>query len=570
MTDAVSEAPAPPFEPKLVGDLLRQLDKTLRARQLYPADNPTYLKTLAGLRAAFDAVWKETSALTLEVTDTDLRWCGASVLAQPEKASDSLPWNLYKDGVREVTLSAGFERDEVLEFLDIIPRVRREQDDEDDLLTLLWESEFVFLAYRYLDTVTGEGIPLDLSATPGQLPAAPGVLRDDPRTAMARAREQAAAAERLEKILAAPAPPATDERGRAAEYLTREIAAEYSADLRRASLDVLLDIFELQEAAPVRLEALQHLDGLLLHLLTACDIAAIAHLIRESRVALDRGANVTPEQRQRVDRMLDRISDPAVLSPLLESLDAGATPPPPAEFEAFVDRLRPRALGTLFRWSETARRPSVRSLLGAAADRLASTAPDELVKLIGSSEPAEAQEAAKRAGSARIEAAVPALTRLLGRADESLRTAAVGALVEIDSPRAMGALERALNDDHRANRMAAIRALTARAHRGALARVTELVQARETRDMDQNERMAVFELYGTLCGDAGVPWLESQLVGSAGFFKRKSDPETRACAAAALGCIGTEAARAVLQKAVDIKEPGIERAVRRALSRPRR
>lgn len=564
----VGETAAPPFDVRLVADLLRQLDKTLRARQLYPADNPTYLKTLDALRHAFDAVWKETGSLTLEVTDTDLKWSGAPVLAAPEKASDSLPWNLYKDGVREVTLAAGFERDEVLELLDIIPRVRREQDDEDDLLTLLWEAEFVFFAYRYLDTVTGEGIPLDLSATPGQLPAAPGVLRDDPRTAMARAKEQAAAAERLEKMLARPAPAATDERVRAAEYLTQEISAEYSADLRRATLDVLLDIFELQEAAAVRTEALQHLDGLLLHLLTASDITSIAHLIRESRVALDRGANVTTEQRQRVDRMLDRISDPAVLAPLLESLDTGATPPPQVEFEAFVDRLRPRALGTLFRLSDSARRPSVRALLAAAADRLATSAPDELVKLIGSAEPAEALEAAKRAGTARIEAAVPALTRLLGRPEEPLRTAAVAALVEIDSPRAMGALERALNDEHRANRMAAIKALTARAHRGALAKVTELVHARELRDMDQNERIAVFELYGTLCGEGGIAWLESQLIGSVGFFKRKSDPETRAAAAAALGCIGTAAARAVLQKATDIKDASIERAVRRALARP--
>jgi HEAT repeat protein len=85
--------------------------------------------------------------------------------------------------------------------------------------------------------------------------------------------------------------------------------------------------------------------------------------------------------------------------------------------------------------------------------------------------------------------------------------------------------------------------------------------------MDGHERRVLFELYGTLCGDAGVPWLSGQLVGPKGFFKRKSDPETRACAAAALGRINTPAARDVLRAATDVEEPLIRQAVRAALAR---
>ena len=46
---------------------------------------------------------------------------------------------------------------------------------------------------------------------------------------------------------------------------------------------------------------------------------------------------------------------------------------------------------------------------------------------------------------------------------------------------------------------------------------------------------------------------------------RKEDPETRACAAMALGKIRTPAAREVLQKMTQDKEPLVRNAVSRAL-----
>ena len=127
LTDA-EEPPGPaepPFDPALVADLLRQLDKTVHAHQLYPSHNIQYIRTVENLRAAFAAVWEETSAISLQVSDTAFTWCDVPVLSEPEKVSDSLPWTLFKDGVREITLTRGFEGDELEKLLTIIPLVRR-------------------------------------------------------------------------------------------------------------------------------------------------------------------------------------------------------------------------------------------------------------------------------------------------------------------------------------------------------------------------------------------------------------------------------------------------------------
>jgi HEAT repeat protein len=55
------------------------------------------------------------------------------------------------------------------------------------------------------------------------------------------------------------------------------------------------------------------------------------------------------------------------------------------------------------------------------------------------------------------------------------------------------------------------------------------------------------------------------MLNSGGFLKKKEDPETRACAAMALGRIGSANAIAALKRAADAKEAIVRNAVNRAL-----
>jgi HEAT repeat protein len=162
-------------------------------------------------------------------------------------------------------------------------------------------------------------------------------------------------------------------------------------------------------------------------------------------------------------------------------------------------------------------------------------------------------------------AAVPALGKILSEPYRELRLAAVTALVEIGTPGAMQAIEKALEDVDRDVRVAAIKALMQRAYKPALSKVTSLVKANQIREADRTERLAMFELYGTLCGDGGVPWLDELLNPKGGLFSKKEDPELRACAAIALGRIGTPRAHQALLKAMAEKDVVVRNAVNRAL-----
>lgn len=208
--------------------------------------------------------------------------------------------------------------------------------------------------------------------------------------------------------------------------------------------------------------------------------------------------------------------------------------------------------------------PRVRILLETAAARLAAANTAELVRLIGASDREVSLEAVRRAGAMKSAAAVAALTRLLSQQDAEVRLAAAQALADIGTPGALQQLERLIDDGVREIRVAATRAFAARVHRPALARLEASIKGKRLAEADLTERMSLFEAYGAMCGDAGIGLLDGILNGK-GIFGKREDAEVRACAAMALGRIGSEGANHALRRAAADKEILVRNAVNRAL-----
>jgi len=162
---------------------------------------------------------------------------------------------------------------------------------------------------------------------------------------------------------------------------------------------------------------------------------------------------------------------------------------------------------------------------------------------------------------------VGSLGKMLVGEDVERRRLAAQALAGVASAGAMQALERAIEDSDRDVRVTAVRAFKARSYRPALARLEAVVKGKTVREFDLTEKMALFEGYGSLCGDDGVPHLDAILNGK-GFLGRREDGEMRACAAIALGHVGSAKAITALRKAVAEKDIVVRNAVNRALRGP--
>jgi hypothetical protein len=542
----------PPADATVVEELLKLFGKAARAHQLYLPNNPIYKSAHDALRAGFAPVWAELEELVLGFTESEVKWEGQTVLSEASRGSESLPWLFYKDGVRELRLLPGIEAEELDKLLTIMQRVRKASPDEDDLLTLLWEGDFVFLRYRYVD-VSLEGAP---------------TLAEGETIASDEDREYV---EPDEEITRSGVINMSDFDGtlyfldeREIEYLQTEVDREYRADLRQNVISILLDIFEQQSAAQVRGEVTELLDVLMVHMLSAGQFQNVAYLIRESQVAASRAADLQPVLAQQLAQIPARLSAPEPLTQLLQSLDEAVTMPPSTDLVALFEQLRGPALATVLEWLSRIQNVKLRPVLEAAAVRLAAQNTADLVKLIGSTVPGVALEAAKRAGTLKTPAAVAPLGKALQDGDPALRVAAVQALGEIGSPSALQALERGLDDSERDVRVAAVRALSARTYRPVLAKLDAIVKGRAIRDADLTEKMAVFEAYGALCGEDGVAPLDALLHGKS-LFGRREDSELRACAAVALGRINTPRAQESLRRAANEKDVVVRNAANRAL-----
>ena len=536
---------------------MRLFGKAVRAHQLYLPNNPVYKSSIDAVRNAFAPIWEHTDDLSLRFSEGTVSWYGHPVLADATKGADNLAWTFYKDGVREITIGRGFEQAELVKLFEILHRIRKASPEEDDLLTMLWEADFANLRYRYVDMGAEPPAPLGDA----------GEDRDAPQSSQGIA---AAAREPLDESRAAIVNlqdfDATlyflDEKE--LEYLRHEIDREYSADLRQNVLAILFDIYEAQRAPAVREEVASLLESMMVALLAAGQLRPVAYLLSESQAVVGRAVDVSDEQRERIGKLPDRLSAPDALAQLLQALDETADLPAPDELALLFQQLRPSALETVFAWLHRARTEQVRQLVAHAADRLTAAHPGELIWLIGHKQRETALEAVKRAGAVRMQLAVPTLAKLLvENGDAELRLAAVQSLAQIDSPGAMQALERSIEDADRDVRIATARTIGAKAYRGVLARIEARVKGKSLRGCDLSEKMAFFEAYGAMCGDGGVPYLDDLLNGK-GMFGKREEPEIRACAAIALGRIGSHKAREALQRAVGEKDIVVRNAITRA------
>ena len=535
---------------------MQVVSKGIRATQLYLPNNPVYQRAVDNIRTAFRQIWQATDDLVFDVGETELRWEDNVVYSQDQR-NESIAWTLYKDGVRSLAFKPGVEETEIVRFLGVLQQARNLQADApDDLLTLLWSEDFQLIAYTFRELATENAVPIEATETvPTSTP--PTQLRHQVEEEAPPKREGLVSMDDFDTTLYFLEDSEID-------YLRKDVEREYSQDLRRNVLSMLFDLLELQTYGTVRAELISIVENFIPYLLGAGDFRSVALILRETRAVLQRARELIPEHRQTLEVLPSRLSQSEALSQLLQALDEATVHPTEEELSELFQELKPEALSTLMVWIGKLHEPYVRDLVQGAAARLAQANAAEVLKALASQDATAQLEMVKLAGRLRLPGAPEGMEPLLGSEDRTLKLAVVEALTAIASPSAMRLLEKAVDDSDRDVRIAAVRFLASRGYRNAAARVESMVSGSKLKNADLTEKMAFFEAYGALVGTKGIPALEKMLSAKS-LLGKKEDPETRACAAMALGKIRTPEARAVLERAAQDKEPLVKNAVSRAL-----
>jgi len=554
--------------PVQVEELLRTLVKGLRAFQMYLPNNPVYQRAGHNVRAAFLPIWASgLDRLTLQIVETDIVWEEQVVYHQPNK-SESLAWTLFKDGMRVLTLFPGVEEEEIVRFLDIVQRARSlAADAGDDLLTLLWEQDFSLVQYHFTEFTTDATVP-GLSGEGAYSvapPTDPNIVESQQQDTRGKVQEEAPPkrpgvvdVEDFDSTLYW-----LDEAE--IRSIADAIVREYQQDLRSNVLNILFDIVEQRPEPWARSDTFSTMATYLPHVLNAGDFRSVALILRESRLLVRQQELLRGEERERLDSLTGRLSEPEVLQQILQSVTEAQTPPSEEDLGELFRELRPAGLETVMVWLPKVPLASpVAKLLASSADRLAETSPQEVLRLLRLPESESLPSVILLCGRLKLQAAVPGLSDILGHPHPPIRLAGTQALDAIGTPAALSALERPVDDTDREVRIAAVQALGRRGYKGALRRIEPVVQGKVPREIDLTERMRFFEAYAMIAGNAALEGL-SAMLSPGGLFKRKESPEVRACAALAIGRLRSPEAREILQKHKDDKELVVRTAVGRAL-----
>jgi len=550
---------------------MQVIGKGMRATQLYMPNNPVYQRAVDNIRTAFRQIWQATDDLIFDIGETELRWEDNPVYSQDQR-NESIAWTLFKDGVRSLTFKPGVEEVEIVRFLAVLQQAKNLQADApDDLLTLLWAEDFQFVTYTFRELASENAVPIERSDT-GAAPIGGGgdtpggeAGTGDPTTIRRQVEEEAPP--KREGLVSVDDFDTTlyflDDKE--IDYLHKEVDREYSQDLRGNVLAMLFDLLELQTYGTVRAELISIVENFIPYLLGAGDFRSVAFILRECKIILQRARELIPEHRQTLEGLPGRLSQPDALSQLLQSLDEATSHPSEEELSDLFSELGAEALGTLMAWLPKLHNERVRNLVQNSAERLAQAHAAEVLKALASTDPAVQLEMVRLAGRLKLPGAPDGMGPLLERGERELKLAVVEALTTIGSPSATRLLEKAIDDSERDVRITAVKFLGQRGHRNAFPRIEAAVLGAKLKDADLTEKMAFFEAYGALAGTAGIPPLEKILIPKSGLLARKEDPETRACAAMALGKIRVPAARDILQKMTQDKEALVRNAVSRAL-----
>ncbi len=124
--------------------------KTIKAFCLYPTDNPTLVGMQEQLSRRFQTYLEMYNSFALQIGEYDFSFRG-KIVYEDRELQGSLPFLFFKDGMRELRFMEGIEEWEIRGLTDIIIQRDNINEFEDDLITLIWEKDFIHISYIATD-----------------------------------------------------------------------------------------------------------------------------------------------------------------------------------------------------------------------------------------------------------------------------------------------------------------------------------------------------------------------------------------------------------------------------------
>lgn len=534
-------------EVRPVKELLQAILKTKRAFEMYPANNPILQKFREDLIRRFGAVLAKEEKLPLMIRQYEIYYKGLPVYHNPEK-EDNLALFFYKDGLRELTFSEGLTEDEILDFVDII-RARPESSVEsydDDMVTLLWEKDFVHLSY-YVVEEFGEGSALE-NEEESRLLSRPGASEGDLEEAYQDAME-----EDTEGIFS---PLETISMGfkgvfslgeEEVKSLKEEMESLTDEFFLKAAIDVLFESLYIDKGSKGFDFLMDNLDSALNYLLENGDFGTAALIVKRFRELEGKKDEFTVQECARVSRSVAMAGSIEMIRKIASFIAGAEHNISTEEFRLYLSQLEKNAIIPLFSLASEVQDINSRKVVLDALVTLGRDSLDVLASAVKDRRWQVARNAVAILGRIGDKSAVDLLRQAISNPEPKVRREVIRSLGIIGGAKAGDALLVALDDPDQQIRTAALRFLPRAQSYSVLDSLVEFINRPDFPDKPFAERRAVFEVFCEIGQERVLDYM-TRLLKKRGLFSSSKKDELRACAAYGLGNINASESLAALNR----------------------
>ncbi|HEX5131760.1 MAG TPA: HEAT repeat domain-containing protein [Candidatus Krumholzibacteria bacterium] len=326
-----------------VEQILKSLTKLVSGRKIYAENNPRLEQFRNELTVALRGFFERRDELVLHIDQYTIGW-NEQVVYENTRREESIAFILFKDGIGEVTILPAAVSTEVGVLVDILASELHNREQDDDVVTRFWNADFEHITYRVLDDYlageygkgsAGDGDDLrqdETSDHPELLPS----LADRGRVVVEQSNTLQSIDAFLRATLASHHPEGDDRQREAlyqrmlrtnfavpAEELSiyeRELERERNEDGLALFVEAIIVFALLPDNPSGARDIMAVVDRLVDYAIdekTPATLARLAAFLRDFRTTSQPPDNIVLW----LDRLVGRITHPAILSALMERID---------------------------------------------------------------------------------------------------------------------------------------------------------------------------------------------------------------------------------------------------------
>lgn len=532
-------------EVEAVKDILRNVVKSIKTFNAYPKDNPIYQKTADAIFEKFSEFLNSKEDLSLEVEHNSLSYKGKNVWKSEEK-TDNIAIHLYADGIRNISFQKGITKDELLDFIEILRLAPKSNQDEDDIVTKLWEKNIRNMSYSAVEDTVDEELIIEESLLQSSEEG-----KEEQSTTLHGATYSSLTVKPVS--LSIKTEPLTSEE---LDSLREEMFASDEQYLVSSVTGLFFELLLEEKDITAFAEIVKNLGRIIDMKIKAGDILGISNILRMlKKVSM---VSTSSEQAEIIGNVFKEAGS-------LETLRKIFKHPVLEELHGYLILLDTSAIRNMLELLGEIEDRKHRRLLCDVLAEIGKEHIEELAEFLKDPRWYVVRNIVMILGMMKEPAAIKHIEKAFSHPDVRVRRECIKALENIGTPEIKRLFLSAVNDMDQGVRILALKALKSFGDKEIFGILKENATKERLKKKPFSEKKELLEALAVLGGEDAFPLL-SGLFKKKGIFEKDDSLETRAAAAYGLGLIGMKDAEELLKTGLEAKKSLLRDACQRALA----